>query len=440
MNLRKKALDILLKVFRDGAYSNLEIASSLSGLQPGDRAFVTRLVYGTISYKIQADYHLSKYVSKPLEKLDIQVLSVLEAALYQKWYMDSIPDYAIINESVNLIKAYKKASAAGFVNGVLRKVFENPLDLSVIPENTAYHLSIKYSVPKDICSVAIKQYKDRAEKIIENCRREAPFVIRVNTLKVSQNELAHKLSDNEPAITEICPHTLKLKKGFSVGEDEFFKNGLYYPQDEASALSAYILDPKPGEKVIDMCAAPGGKTTYIAQLMENKGEIMAFDLYEHKVKIIRETAQRMGINIIKPEVSNSCMCNSQYIQYADKIMADCPCSGYGIIRKKPELGLLCNREFEQELLNIQYNILETAVAYLKPGGEMVYSTCTFNKKENVDNLFKLLENHKELELCDISPYFNGKEFDISGNGWVQILPGEYGMDGFFISKVRKKEN
>lgn len=439
MNLRKKALDILIKVFRDGAYSNLEIASALTGLESGERAFVTRLVYGTISYKIQADYHLSKYISKPVEKLDIQVLLILESAVYQKWYMDSVPDYAIINESVNLAKAYKKSSAAGFVNGVLRKALKDSLDISGLPENTAYYLSIKYSVPKEICSVALKQYGALAEKIIKNCRGEAPFVIRANTLKCSAEELAGKLAEMQPLHTEICPHTLKMQ-GFSVGEDELFKKGYYYPQDEASALSAYILSPGPGEKVIDMCAAPGGKTTYLAQLMDNKGEIKAFDLYEHKIKIINNTAKRLGVDIICAEVADSSAVNENYRDYADKIMADCPCSGYGIIRKKPELGFSSGKEFEKNISEIQLEILETALYYLKPGGEMVYSTCTFNKEENENNLFKFLEKHKELELCDITPYLNGKEFEVSGKGWIQILPGEYGMDGFFIAKMRKKEN
>ncbi len=440
MNLRKKALDILIKVFRDGAYSNLEIASSLSGFEPSERGFVTRLVYGTISYKIQADYHLSKYISKPLEKLDIQVLLILETALYQKWYMDSVPDYAIINESVNLTKAFKKASASGFVNGVLRKALNDPLDLTGIPENTAYFLSIKYSVPKEICSVALKQYGELAEKILSECRGEAPFVIRANTLKCSVGELSVKFMDRNSQLTEICPHTIKLDSGFSVGEDELFKKGWYYPQDEASALAAYILDPVPGEKVIDMCAAPGGKTTYLAQLMENKGEIIAFDLYEHKIKIIEETAKRMGVDIIHAEVSDSALVNPEYVCFADKIMADCPCSGYGIIRKKPELGFDFEKDYEKELSDVQFAILETAFEYLKPGGELVFSTCTFNKKENANNLFRFLEKHKELELCDISPYLRNKDFAVSGKGWVQILPGEYGMDGFFISKMRKKEN
>lgn len=439
MNLRKKAFDILIKVFRDGAYSNLEIASSMSGLDSNERAFVTRLVYGTISYKISADYHLSKFVSKPLDKLDIEVLIILEAALYQKKFMDSAPDYAIINESVNLVKACKKASAAGFVNGVLRCALKQELDLSEIPKNTAYYLSIKYSVPKSICSVALRQYGEKAEEIIKNSRESAPFVLRANTLKVTADELEKRFSDKGARITEICPHTIELSKGFSVAEDLAFKQGYYYPQDQASALSAYILSPMPGERVIDMCAAPGGKTTYIAQLMQNQGEILAFDLYEHKIKIIKDLAKRLGIDIINPKVSDSAVTDEAYVGCADKIMADCPCSGYGIIRKKPELGIFDNNDYEKKLPEIQMSILETAFKYLKIGGEMVYSTCTFNKEENINNLLKFLEKHKELELCDISPYLNGKSFAESGNGWIQILPGEYGMDGFFIAKMKKGE-
>ena len=436
MKLRKKAFDILLRVLRDGAYSNLETASSLDGFDAGERAFVTRLVYGTISYKIQADYHLSKFVNKPLERLDIQVLIILEMAIYQKMYMDSVPDYAVINESVNLTKKCGKTSAAGFVNGVLRKALSQPLNLSGIPENTAYFFSIKYSVPKDICSMLLKQYGDKAERIIRKSRENAPFTLRVNTLKTDKASLIKKLADSgiEAMPCEICPDSVKIGKGLSVGNDLLFRKGLYYPQDEASALSAYVLSPKPGDKVIDMCAAPGGKTTYLAQLMKNEGEITAFDLYEHKMKIISDTAVRLGVDIIIPKVADGTVINDIYIESADKIMADCPCSGLGIIRKKPELGL---KKREIGLEEIQLKILDTAAEYLKSGGELVYSTCTVNKDENIHNVERFLENHKEFELCDISPYLNGKVFEESGRGWVQILPGEYGMDGFFIAKMKK---
>jgi len=441
MNLRKKAFDILMRVFAEGAYSNLEIASALANVEPGDRKFITRLVYGTISYKIQADYHLNKFVSKPVEKLDLQVLVIMEAALYQKWYMDSVPDYAIINESVNLTKSCGKTSASGFVNGVLRKALKAPLDLSDVPENTAYYYSIKYSVPKKICSVILRQYKDKAENIIKECRREAPLTLRVNTLKTDSSSLLECFSERgiNGVKSEICPDILKMEKGLSVGDDELFKNGFYYPQDEASALSAYMLSPSPGETIIDMCAAPGGKTTYLAQLMKNKGEIIAFDLYEHKIKIINDTSTRMGVDIINAQVSDATLLNSRFVGVADKIMADCPCSGYGIIRKKPEMGLEASSEADAPLEDIQLNILETASSYLKNGGVLVYSTCTINKKENIENIERFLEKHKEFEMCDIEEYLNGKTFSEQGKGWIQVLPGEYGMDGFFIAKMKKKE-
>ena len=436
MKLRKKAVEILVRIFRDGAYSNLETASGLEGFDKREKAFITRLVYGTVSYKIQADFILSKYVSKPLEKLDIEVLCILESAVYQKLYMDSVPDYAIINESVNLAKSFGKSSAMGFVNGVLRNAFKKGLDLSDIPENTAYYYSIKYSIPKYICSMIMKQYGDYAEYIISSCREIPQTTVRVNTLKITKENLISYFENIgiKAEQTCICPDCLRLSGGLDVREDKAFKEGLFYPQDEASALSAYVLSPSKGDIVIDMCAAPGGKTTYMAQLMENQGQITAFDLYDHKIKIINDTAKRLGIDIITPKKEDTTIYNKKYLETADKIMADCPCSGLGILRKKPELGISMG---EGNLPEIQYAILENAGKYLKKGGEMVYSTCTLNKEENILNIEKFLNKHQNFEIIDITDYFNGKRFKCTKKGCLQILPGEYGMDGFFICKLKK---
>ncbi len=434
--MREKALEILFRIVKEGAYSNLEIASSLKGLDSRSRAFITRLVYGTVSYKIQADFVIQKHIKKPVEKLDTEVLLILETAFYQHFYMDSVPDYAIINESVNLCRKFKKSSAAGLINAVLRKVFGEKLGFEDLPENTAYYYSIKYSVPKNICSLIIHQYGELAREIISESREIPPLTLRVNTLKISTDELIAKLADKEIKAEKcaVCPDCITVCGGLNVGEDELFTAGYYYPQDEASAMSAYVLDPKPGEFVIDMCAAPGGKTTYMAQLMKNQGKVVAFDLYEHKIQIINDTARRLGIDIITPQACDSTKVRDEYVKAADKIMLDCPCSGYGILRKKPELGMKAQ---EGGIEEIQYKIMETAAEYLKVGGEMVYSTCTINKKENIENLQRFISNHGEFELCDIEEYFGKYEFKNSGKGYVQILPGEYGMDGFFISKLKK---
>ena len=434
--LRKRAIDILLRIVRDGAYSNLEMIGSLGGLDAREKAFVTRLVYGTLTYRIQADYLLQKNISKPLEKLDKEILLLLESAVYQKLYMDSVPDYAIINESVNLTRKFGKASASGFVNGVLRKTLKNGLDLSGIPENTAYFYSIKYSLPKSFCSLMMKQYGNLAEKIFEGSRKNADFTARVNTLKIGKNELIKELH-NKGIIaegTEICPDCIKFNKGFDLKTEDLFKKGFYYPQDEASAMAAYVLSPKTDEIVFDLCAAPGGKTTYLAQLMGGKGKIIAFDIYEHKTKLISALAEKMGIDIIETRVGNSAEYRKELELSADKVLADCPCSGYGLLRKKPELEI---KESTAELENLQQQILDNAAKYLKKGGELVYSTCTVNKNENIGNVTKFLDTHNEFELVGIEEYFGDKSFCDAGKGYVQVLPGEYGMDGFFIAKMKK---
>ncbi len=428
MKERKKAFDIIYKVLVDGAYSNLEIASSLTGFKPNEKAFITRLVYGTISYKIQADYIISKFCSKPTEKLDAQILIVLEMAIYQKLYMDSVPDYAVINESVNLAKVCRKSSASGLVNGVLRSAFAGDIDFSDLKKGSAYYYSIKYSLPKELCMLIMKQYGELAEEIIINSKSLPKFSVRVNTLKDDSLHIPGK----------ICPNIIKYDKGYNVAEDDGFKNGKYYPQDEASALSAYILNPKEDDTVIDMCASPGGKTTYLAQLMNNKGKIFAFDLYEHKIKIINETAKRLGATIIDAKIRDGEKFYEEYELVADKILVDAPCSGYGIIRKKPELCLNISDYSQKELSKIQLNILNNAAKYLKKGGEMVYSTCTINKEENIENIKRFLSDNKDFKLIDISNYLSGHSFKVSGMGWVQILPNEYDMDGFFIAKFKKE--
>ena len=431
MKLRTKAFDILLRVIKDGAYSNLEIASSLKGFTSSEKAFITRLVYGTISYKIQADYIISKFSNKPVEKIDSEVLIMLESAIYQKFYMDSVPDYALISESVNLTRYCKKSSASGFVNGVLRKVVKYNLDLSDIPENTAYYYSIKYSLEKEFCMLIMKQYGEYAEEIFIKSKSVPAFTARVNNLKITTDEFIKRVDAGKCL---VCPDVVKFNKGINVSNDEMFKKGYYYPQDEASALAAFVLNPKENDVVIDMCAAPGGKTTYLAQIMNNKGKILAFDLFSHKVNIINETATRLGVNIIQAEVQDSTEYNPEYIELADKILVDAPCSGYGIIRKKPELKFNTGN-----LPEIQLKILNNAAKYLKPGGEMVYSTCTLNKEENIENVKRFLKENPNFKFEDINDFLNCNSFKISGNGWVQILPGEYDMDGFFIAKFKKGE-
>ncbi len=431
MKLRTKVFDILLRVINEGAYSNLEIASALNGFTPAEKAFITRLVYGTIAYKIQADYIISKFSNKPIEKIDIEILIILESAIYQKFYMDSVPDYALISESVNLTRYCKKSSASGFVNGVLRQAVKYSLDLSDIPQNTAYYYSIKYSLEKEFCMLIMKQYGEYAEEIFAKSKSIPGFTARVNTLKVSMDEF---LNNVDAFVCDVCPHVVKFNKGINVSQDEMFKKGYYYPQDEASALSAYVLNPKENDVVIDMCAAPGGKTTYLAGLMNNKGSILAFDLFSHKINIINETASRLGIDIIQAGVQDGAEYNSKYFEIADKILVDAPCSGYGIIRKKPELKFNTGN-----LPEIQLKILNNAAKYLKPGGELVYSTCTLNKEENIENVKRFLNENPNFELIDIDEFLNGKKFKVSGYGWVQILPGEYDMDGFFIAKLKKGE-
>ena len=228
--LRKRAIDIILRVKHDGAYSNLELAASLNGLNAKEKAFVTRLVYGTLTYEIQADYLLSKHMRKAVSKLDKEVLAILESAVYQKFYMDSVPDYAIINESVKLTRKYGKTSAAGFVNGVLRNTLAAGLDYSDIPENTVKYYSIRYSLDEGFCSLMMEQYGNLAEKIFKGSRESAPFTVRVNTLKTDREKLKDIFLSKgiKTEYADVCDSCLKIRDGFSVKEDVLFAEGMYW--------------------------------------------------------------------------------------------------------------------------------------------------------------------------------------------------------------------
>lgn len=381
-NPRKAAVKALLKVENDAAYSNIALNAVLreSGLENADKAFASAVFYGVLDRKITIDYVLSKYIKTPLKKVAPFTLEVLRSAVYQIMFMDKVPDSAAVNEAVKLIKSSKESRNAGFANAVLRNILRNEITL---PDGNDIHsLSVRYSCPEWIIKSFITDYGvETAEELLKESLKPAPVVIRVNTLKTDTESLKAELEKRGvPAETAGTENALILKKGIDAADFDLYKKGYFYAEDISSQTAVSVLNPKKGERVLDMCAAPGGKSFTMALLMENEGEIISCDLYEQRVGLIKSGAERLGIEIIKPMTADACVYNENLGEF-DCILCDVPCSGLGVLRRKPDIKYKPESDFT-DLAALQYKILENAARYLKKGGRILYSTCTLRREEN----------------------------------------------------------
>ncbi len=421
MDDRLLAYKILSKIEHDKAYSNIALDKLLTKYEATSSAFVCALVYGVLERKITLDYYLSKVLTQPIKKLNPQVLTILRMGVYQIKYMDRVPDSAAVNESVKLSRKVKCAFASGLINSVLRKTSTNEI---LLPEtdNVIYNLSIRYSCPENLVSQFIDDYGvTYTEKILSASVGTVPVYIRVNTLKISPDELCKKLF-KEDIIAEICQSNssaLEILSGHAVFKSRCYKKGYFHAQDLASQQCVDSFAPQKGDIVFDMCAAPGGKSFTMAEIMENEGTIYSFDLYDHKVKLLNDGAERLGIDIIKASIGDASVYNPD-LPKADKILCDVPCAGLGVIRRKPEIKYK-DFGFVDKLCELQYNILNNASLYLKDKGVIMYSTCSLSKKENQAVCERFLDEHKEFK--------NG--------GMVTVEPSA-NCDGFFYAKLIKE--
>lgn len=412
MTQRETALNILYETEYNGAYSNIALKNGLnSHMTAQDRAFVTNIVYGVLQKQITIDYIIGRYSKIKLKKISKYIMLILRMGIYQIKFMDRVPDTAAVNESVKLAKRYGHKASAGFVNGILRSVIRGGEEY---PKDINEYLSVKYSYPL----WTVKKWVDEfgyefTEKMLSGFDTVPKLTVRPNTLKITAEELAKKMKNAS------VEDGLIQTGGYSVGDDKLYSDGFYTVQDKAAATAVRILEPKEGDTVIDMCAAPGGKTTYMAEMMKNKGVIYAFDIYEHKIKLIEENAKRLGINIIKASVRDACVYYPELKKTADKVLADVPCSGWGIVRRKPDIKL---REIKSEsLIPIQQKILKNAAEYVKCGGELLYSTCTIMREENQDRTEEFLRTHTDFERVYEKTFY----------------PHIDGTDGFYICKMRR---
>lgn len=435
-NSRKTALKILLKIEQEGAYSNIALNNGIKqdNLKGVEASFCSALVYGVLERRIQLDFIIRQYTNIRLKKIETEVLEILRMAVLQLLFMDKIPESAAVNESVRLAKGMRLNNASGFINGVLRSMLraECRYKLPDKDKEKIRYYSVVYSVPEELVILWISSYgEENAVCIMENTMGRAKLTVRVNTLKTDKVTLKALLEKSGVSCSEsnIVKNALFLAGTGSVEAKEEYRQGLFHVQDTASQICCEVLAPESGMNVYDFCSAPGGKAFTIAQLMNNEGSIRAFDMYEHKVKLINKGAYRLGIKNISTEVRNAL--ENDDMPLADRVLCDVPCSGLGIIRRKPEIKYKENFGLK-ELPKLQYDILCNCSRYVKKGGRLVYSTCTLNPEENEMNVKKFLSEHLEFQPLNIT--LNSgiiRKIDNMGNA-VTLLPDD-NHDGFFIS-------
>lgn len=413
-NARKIAAQILLKIENNNSYSNLTLNSYFKEIEttPQDRAFVTTLVYGVIERKITIDYILKKFIKTPIKKIQPITLANLRLALYQIMFLSKIPESAAVNEAVKIVKGSKESRNAGFVNGVLRTALRS--DLSLPQGDDLHTLSVKYSCPVEIIKSFINDYGlESAKLLLDESLKAAPLILRVNTLKTDIDAFRDNIGVNT---TEYKPSgAVILENGIDISTNPLYEDGHFFVQDAASQTVVTVLNPQPNERILDMCSAPGGKAFSSAILMENKGELIACDLYPHKAELIEKSAKRLGLSIIKTRVCDATKFNAALGEF-DCILCDVPCSGLGIIRRKPEIKYKDFSEFE-DLPHIQFEILNNAKKYLKKGGRLLYSTCTLRKAENEAVVERFLNENSNFSL----------KFSHT------FMPFSDGTDGFFAA-------
>jgi len=413
-------------------------------LTPLDRAFLTELTYGTLRWREKLDWvirHLSKV---PFEKVEPKIINLLRLGIYQLLFLTRTPASAAVNESVEIAKTLRGKGGAGFVNGILRSLIRQKEEIPYPggDEDPAFHLSVVQSYPLWLTRRWVKEIgPEEARKVAEFNNRRSVLTLRVNSLKIDRETLFEKLREKglRPHPTSFSEEGILVEDPPPTSELPFMKEGLYILQDEASQLVTNLLDPKPGERILDACAAPGGKTTHIAQRMGNKGEIDALDLTREKLDRIEEACQRLEIKIIKTIKGDASrpLPFSQEMKF-DRILADVPCSGFGTLRKNPDLKWRRGEEDIQRLSELQFSILKNLSDYLREEGILVYSTCTLFHEENEDVIERFLIDHPEFHLDPMPSILPERCQPFTEKGYFKTFPPKDEMDGFFAARLIRK--
>lgn len=438
---REAALKIMAAVHQQGAYANVALAKELrqGNLSDMDRRFVTELVYGAVKAGETLDWIIKKYLVKPWGKVNPLVQEILRLGAYQLRYMDKVPASAACNESVELAKKFANMGAAKFVNGVLRTMVREP-EKGNFPAGkgkATLQLALSEQHPEWLVRRWIKEFGyDEAKKLCHFDNEQAPLTVRTNTLKTSPSELFLQLTSLgvEATRSQLVDEGYVLEGYGSLDKLAPLQEGYCQVQDESSMLVAHVVDPQPGDFVLDVCSAPGGKTTHLAALMENRGRIVACDIYEHKLSRVMENAARLGINIIEPMLRDAREIQHDFARQADRVLVDAPCSGLGVLRRKPDSRWRKTEKLLQELPELQLSILQSAAECVRSGGILVYSTCTIAKEENQDVVESFLAANEDFQL-----EHTGSRLPVPRDAeMVQLYPQRDGTDGFFIACMRRK--
>lgn len=426
--VRELALKILYKVDKEKAYSNIvlneEIKQNRKKLTDKDIGLISEIVYGVTTWRLTLDEIIKKHSKIKLKKISPWILNILRMGIYQIIFLDKIPKSAAVNESVKLAKRYGHSSSSNYVNAILRKVEKTDYEEFYQIKDDIEKISKTTSMPIWIIQELLKNNSiEKVEQICKNSNIKSKLTIRINNLKNNKNELIKKLKERDISYRETdYEDFLILEKAKNIENLDLFKEGFFTIQDISAGLTAKVLEPKSGENILDACSAPGGKTTYIAELMKNNGNIDAWDIYEHRTKLVNQNASRLGISIINTRVKNASIYDMNFAEKFDKILLDVPCAGIGVIKRKPDIKWQRDIKDIPEITKIQSEILENCSKYLKKGGFLVYSTCSILKEENEDIIYKFIEKNSNFEIVK--------------NSIINILPDEE-KDGFYICKLKK---
>lgn len=425
---RRIAFNVLMDVEEKKAYSHLALNHHTSRAKPETKALARRMVYGVLENKLYIDFLINHYLDEGKKDIGLVERNILRLGIYQIIYMETIPDYAAVSETVNLASRYKKGME-GFINAILRNYLRSGEEIK-LPDrekDEALYLSIKYSYSKWMVDMWLSEYgSDFTEELLAAGNKTPALNIRPNLLKTSKKDMRRRLEQKiyrvaEAKLSNVALKIMEAPAGEILTQTDFYLNGMLSIQDEGSMLAVEILDPKAGEFIVDSCAAPGGKAMYMAETMGNKGRILARDLYRKKLDLLDKESARLGIDIVESQTWDSESVDSSLEEKADRVLVDAPCSGLGTVRRKPEIKYKEEKEIK-DLPGIQKRILSASSKYVKPGGILVYSTCTINKEENSEVTKEFLmfnENFEKLEE-------------------IQLLPNINDTDGFYICKMQRR--
>ena len=440
-NSREITMEILIDIHKNGAYSNKAIERHLNkSMSSQDENLIRELVYGVLENKIYIDYIISKASKIRIKKIHFQIIEILRTGIYQIVFMDRIPHSAAVNEAVNLAKKYGHKGTIGYVNGILRAIVRDKETFTKIDnKDRVKYLSTKYSYQEYMVKRWIKEFGEEfTENLCKSNNEKQLLNIRVNTIKITKEKLQKRLENMGLDFIEAkyAKDCLIVKNPFRITETQEFKKGLFTIQDQSSILVGQITNPKENSLILDLCAAPGGKSTHLAQLMNNTGKIISRDIYDHKISLIQENIKRLGVKNIETEIANALELDENLVNKVDYCLVDAPCSGLGLIRRKPEIKINRNEEDIYTLVKLQKEIINIAKEYVKVGGILIYSTCTIEPEENILLIQGFLKENTNFKLINIENELDYKEkLDTLKDGYIQLFPNIHNTDGFFIAKM-----